>query len=284
MWVVQAQFAGYVLAQRELAGLELVPWRPGTSALGELLAGRAELAVASPGQVLARGRAVAEQLAFVALFMAESPIVLAGLRGGRGERLAAAGGARVGVWEGEDLEIRAMLLSSGVGLDEVEFVPMADDVRPLLTGEVDLLQATTYEEVPRLLREGASLDALILHSPRSHGVDVAKDGLIVRRDLLEREPRLVDAVVAAALHGWRRALSDPESAVAAVCAAATDLDSDWQRGQLERIAALIGTERPLGYPDAAECERAARVHRLLGNDVAGDLLLVDPRPWERAAA
>lgn len=281
MWILQAQFAGHVLAQREVPGIELVPWRPGSDAIDVVQSGRAEFAVVSPSQLLAAGER-AYGLVFVALFMRKSPIVLAGLRSGPGESLAAAEGERVGTWENEDVEVRAMLVANGVDLRRVEFVPMGADVAPLLDGQVTFLQATTYEEVPALLTAGADPHDLILHRPSTWGVDVAKDGLVVRHDVLAHESSLVDAVLGAVTRGWHDALVDPHNAVRAVCDLDPSLDPNWQLNQLNEISQLFEAGVPTGWPDPAEFERAARVHRLIGNPVDVSLIHIDEGPWKRA--
>jgi NitT/TauT family transport system substrate-binding protein len=280
LWKLQAQFAGYALARDEIPELELVPRRLDASPTDSVLSGEVEFAVAAPAHVLQRGRR-AEELVLVALFMSRSPIRLVGLRRGVGARLEAIQRARVGVWEGEDLEVRAMLLANNVSLDAVAFVPMGDDVRPLLRGDVDLLQATTYEELPRLVREGAATDDLVVHDPASWGVDVAKDGLFVRADVLARDRELVTSVVGASARGWRRAVEERPRAIEAVLALQPDLDEALQREQLDRIADLVDPARPLGRPDVAEVERARRVLRLVGAD-PGTKVPVDPAPWEAA--
>ena len=281
MWILQAQFAGYALARRELPALELIPWRPGASAIDQLAAGEAEFGVVSPAQLVVAG-SKAKELVFVGLFMSKSPIALAGLRSRTGDGLAGLDGVRVGVWEGEDLEVRAMLGVNGVDNAGIEFVAMGADVRPLLVGEVDLLQATTYEEVPALLAAGADPEDLVLHRPQQWNVDVAKDGLVVRRDVIDEHPDLVDSVVASAIRGWQAALDDPEDAVATVCALSPDLDPAWQTQQLGLISRLIDDGRPIGFPDPAEVDRATRVHRLVGNAVEIPEGLVDAGPWERS--
>src|SRR6266516_2852819 len=196
MWMIQAQFAGYFLAARDVPELEFVPRSFDSSPVQELVAGNAEFGVVSPAQLLAAGDA-AEGLVFLALVMDRSPIVAVGLRERAGGELRALERPRVGVWEGEDVEIRAMLARAGVSPEQTTFVPMGDELEPLLTGEIDLLQATVYEELPRLVREGVDPDELVVHSPRDYGLDVAKDGLVVRRDVLEARPDAVHAVTRA---------------------------------------------------------------------------------------
>ena len=281
MWKVQAQFAGYALAVEEVAGLELCARSPTASPLEDLLAGRVEFATVSPAQLLGAGRR-AREVAFIALFMTRSPVVLVGSKSRKGERLSDLTSARVGVWPGEDLEVRAMLATAGVSLEQVDFVPVEEGFDEFIAGELDLLQATTYNELPALSSRVPDQSDLVVHRPASSGVDVAKDGLVASIKLFGERPHLVDAVVGAAVRGWRRAIEDGEAAVDAVCRLESSLSVSEQQQQLAEIVKLIDPSRSLGRPDRAEFERAARVFAAIGQEVDANEAVIEPGPRERA--
>lgn len=283
MWLIQAQFAGYFLAARDVPELEFVPRSFDSSPVRELEAGNAEFGVISPAQILAAGEA-ADGLVLLALIMDRSPLVLVGLRERVGTDLRTLERPRVGVWEGEDVEIRAMLVRGGLPPERTTFVPMGDEVSPLLTGEIDLLQATVYEELPRLVREGADPERLVVHAPRDYGLAVAKDGLVVRRDVLEAQPELVRGVTCAVLRGWLDARSDREAAVRAVTALRPELDPELQCAQLELIVELITPSRALGLPDPGIVEQALEAFDTAGIEVGRRTVAIDRAPWTAAAA
>jgi ABC-type nitrate/sulfonate/bicarbonate transport system substrate-binding protein len=215
--------------------------------------------------------------------MDRSPLVLVGLRERTGEGLAALRRPRVGIWEGEDVEIRAMLARAGVAADRTTFVPMGEDVSPLLKGEVDFLQATVYEELPRLIREGAAPDALVVHRPRDYGLEVAKDGLVTSRRLLEETPDLAAAVTHAVVRGWLDASRDASVAVDAVLALRPDLDAELQRAQLATVLDLISPNRPLGRPEFAAVQQSLAAFDAAGWDLASRAVAIDDGPWTAAA-
>lgn len=282
MWIVQAQFAGYALARLEHPGLELVPRQAGTTPLDELLEGRAEFCLASPAHLLAAG-ARSRSAVLVGLFMSRSPVVLVGSRRRIGADLRAAAGARIGVWPGEELEIVAMLAAAGVQRGHADLVPVEEGFDAFAAGELDLLQATTYNELPALRRLLPDPSDLVIHEPTRWGVDVAKDGLVTRRDLLAEDRATVNAVVAASVRGWHRARQDRDAAVTAVHSLDPTLDEAEQREQLDLVLELFDPDQPLGRPSAAEIERAARVHHIAGRGVDPAAVLIDAGPWERAA-
>ncbi len=282
MWKLQAQFAGYALAQQALPGITLLPRDPASPPLEELARGRAEFGVVSPAQLFSR-LGLARDLVFLALFMNRSPVVLVGLKERVPRELGSAQHYRVGVWAAEDTEVRAMILAAGVDLRRITFLPLGEDLSPFLEGKLDLIEATTYNELPRLVDDLGS-DRLVVHRPERWGVDLPKDGLVVRADVLKDRPQMVESVVAAAVQGWTKAIANPEAALAAVIKAQPELNVGEQRSQLERILELIDRERPLGCPDPMAIERAAEVHRGLGHTVIASDLRVDRGPWERTSA
>lgn len=283
MWTLQAQFAGYALARRERPAIELVPRPSDTTPIREVAEGRAEFGIASPSHMLAAGEMGREML-LAALIMPRSPIVAVARRGGPGERLEGAEGLRIGVWASEDSEIRAMLVRAGADPDRSEFIPIGDEVEPIVTGEIDLIQATTYNEVPLIERAGLPADQMVLHRPEDYGVATAKDGLVVSRRLAADEPERVRDVVDAVVRGWRAALDDPHVAVAEIRALDPSLDAIDQMAQIERVFPLIDPDRPLGQPLPEDVERAVAVHRTLGRDVSADDVAILAHDWPVAGA
>lgn len=284
MWSLQSQFAGYVVAgETELPGLELLARAPGRSPIMELVEGRAEYGIVSPAHMLAAGTA-GRELVLVALFMPRSPVRMVGLRERVGDELRPDDGVRIGVWSGEDLELRAMLTLAGFDLDAVSFIPVGDEAGALVAGEVDYVQATTYNELPVIAAAAGGEGRLAIHDPESWGVDAPKDGLVVRREMLERDRSAVARVVRGATAGWRSVLSDPDAAAAAVCRAQPDLDPGEQRVQLGRLIELFDSSRELGRPAESDVERARHAARSAGDARADAEISVEFSLWERPGA
>jgi NitT/TauT family transport system substrate-binding protein len=281
MWTLQAQFAGYIVAREEFSGLELMPRAPDRSPTVELLEGRAEYGVLSPAHLLAAPREGPE-LVLIALFMARSPVRLVGIRERVGPNLAPRGDLRVGIWSGEDLELRAMLRLAGVELADTEFIGVSDEAEALLSEEVDYVQATTYNELPAIAAAAGGLERLVAHDPADWNVDVPKDGLAARSEMLQADPERVQRFVRAAVDGWRRTLADPERALAAVLRAAPELDAGAQRTQLDAVLALFDSAHPLGEPRIEDIERARRAALAAADPRAETPVRVDAGPWERA--
>lgn len=290
LWRAQAQFAGYLLAERlGLApGLRLVCEEVDFACphVEAVLAGAAPFAVASPAHVI-ESRSP-ERLVMLLAIQQRSPLVYVARKGRLAEGVAGLRGARLAVWPGrEDLELRWMLGRAGIAEDEVTRVETPDTLAALVAGEADLAQTTCYHEVHEAARvfgpEG--FDAF---TAEPTGCALLKDGLIADRRLAEQAPELVQAVVEAVLEGWTRAFDDAEAAVAACRAARPEMTEAEHRRQLADIRALAlgGATRTqgLGYPDPGHMRRAvAALAEVEGTAPAVALeTLVDARFWQRA--
>jgi ABC-type nitrate/sulfonate/bicarbonate transport system substrate-binding protein len=280
MWILQTQFAGYILAGADyLPGLELIPRRAGRGPIQEVIEARADFAVTSPMHLLAAGENASE-LVLIGLFMSQSPVRLVGLKDQVGESIEVDRDLRVGVWSGEDTELRAILRGSGVDLGRVEFVSVDEGVPELMSGEVDFVQATTYNEVPAIIKALGDAAAVVSHDPKDWKVDVAKDGLVVRADVLEHRPDDVIALIAASIAGWRAVLAEPRAAAVRVCELVPNLDLVEQQAQLERIVALFDSGHQLGEPRQLELDRAVSCAEAAGIEVNTSYFNLDHGPWE----
>lgn len=285
MWTLQSQFAGYVLAAgSELPELELKPRVWGVSPIQNLLEGDAEYGVVAPVHLLTAGDR-ADDLVLVALFMSRSPVRMIGLRDRVGADLSPReSGIRVGIWEGEDTELRAIARRSGWDPEKVVWVPVDDELGSLMSGEVDYVQGTTYNELPKIAAAAGGVDAVVAHDPRDWGVDVAKDGIAVRRNYLERHREEVVRFIRGACAGWQRTLDDPHAAACAVCAVVPDLDPESERRQIDLLVELFDPAHTLGEPRAVDVERAHRAADAAGISAASGTVRIDHGPWEEACA
>jgi ABC-type nitrate/sulfonate/bicarbonate transport system substrate-binding protein len=285
MWTLQSQFAGYVLAAgEELPELELVPREWGVSPIRKLLEGEAEYGVVAPVHLLTAGES-ARDLVLVALFMSRSPVRMIGLRERVGSELGPRQEkVRVGVWEGEDTELRAIARKAGWSPDQVDWVSVEDELGALMGGEVDYVQGTTYNELPKIVAAAGGEDAVVAHDPREWDVDVAKDGIAVRRDHLERNRDQVVRFIRGARAGWQRTLDDPHAAADRVCASAADLDPDWECRQIDLLVRLFDPEQPLGEPRQADVDRAGRAAQAAGVPGSAASVALDDGPWNEACA
>lgn len=292
LWHKQAQFAGYLLAEKlglaRKYGVEIVCEGLDFSCkhVASVLTGATPMAVASPAHILESKNP--DALRWILTTQQESPLVYPVRKADGIESLADLAGRTVGVWPGhEDLEFRWMLQKAGVPADAVERIAIPDTVEPFVAGEIASGQMTNYHELHQVEKQ-LGADAIRVFSAREQGCSVLKDGLVVSRDYAQENPQTVQAVVNAVLEGWTLALRNPEMAIAACLEIRSDMDEEEHRRQLEDIRALIVTgatlSHGLGYPDPAHVEQAARALHEVTGAVVDTSSTLDARYWEAASA
>ena len=292
LWHKQAQFAGYLLAERlglaRKNGVEIVceGLDFNLKHVAAVLSGATQMAVASPAHILESAKP--EALCFVLAIQQESPLIYPARKADGVEKLADLAGGKIGVWPGhEDLELRWMLQRVGLAADAVERVQMPDTVGPFLADELTSAQMTNYHEL-HLVEDRLGHDALTIFSARDYDCSLLKDGLVVDRGMVETEPEIVQAVVDAVLEGWTIAFRDPERAVEACVAARPDMSAEDQRRQLADIRKLSLTgatmTHGLGYPDPAHVERAAKALKSVEHKVVANADTADLNFWKSAPA
>lgn len=265
LWFPQAQFAGYLIAQqhglakRRGVTLTCLPVDFTLGPIDALLGGDCQFAVASPAHML-ESRAP-EELVMLLAIQQRSSLVYAVRRDAGIANFADLAGRRAGVWPGgEDLELRWALHRAGVEPGAVSFVPVNDTVEAIVNGTVDAAQLTVYHELFELEKRVGSLDDFLLLAAGDHDAALLKDGLVARRDWVERYPEVTQAVVDSVLQGWTQAFRDPLEALDVCVAARPELDRDHQAQQLAsiRILALSGAtpRQGLGFPDPRHIDAA----------------------------
>lgn len=292
LWHKQAQFAGYLLAERlQLArarGVEIVCEGLDFSCkhVEAVLTGAAEMAVASPSHVI-ESRAP-DKLAWILAIQQASPLVYPVRKADGIASLADLSGRRVGVWPGhEDLELRWMLQAAGLADGAVERVEMPDTVGPFLNGKIASAQMTSYHEIHQV-EEALGKDAITVFSAGPMGRDLIKDGLVISRQLAANHPDVVQAIVDAVLEGWTLAFRDPALAVEACAAARPDVPPAEHAAQLADIRALSLTGATLtdglGVPDARHLARAAEALQAVEGRSVDLFGILDRRFFDAAPA
>lgn len=290
LWHKQAQFAGYLLAQKlglaRKAGVEIVCEGLDFSQkhVAAILSGATQMAVASPAHILESRDPAA--LRYVLAIQQESPLVYPARRSDGIETLKDLAGRKVGVWPGhEDLELRWMLMRAGLAGDAVTRVEMPDTVGPFLAGDLASAQMTNYHELHQV-EEALGHDAVRIFSAGESGSSLLKDGLVVSAAMVAENPDAVQAVVDAVLEGWTIAFTDADRAVAACLEARPDMSESDHRKQLADIRALAMTgatlSHGLGYPDPAHVDRAAQAIREVENRSVPHEGVLDQRFWHAA--
>ncbi len=293
LWLPQAQFAGYLLAQAqsqaadESVRIVCEPADLKVSPTVAVLEGEAEFAVASPAHIVESG--APDDLVWLLTIQQESPLLYPVWRDSGIETPLDLKERSVAIWPGnEDLEFQWMVKRAGLDPATVRRKPVGDTVTPFLNHDVDCAQMTCYHELHVAEAQLSDFDAIRVFYAADYGASLIKDGLIARRDWVERNTDQVQTVVDAVLSGWTIAFDDRAIALEACVAARPDMDREDHQRQLADIRALSlcgpTLTHGLGYPDREHARRAVEAAESVGIGKSGLVSesMVMSKFWESA--
>lgn len=193
------------------AGLDvsLREWSPGIDVAREVGDRNADFGTLDSSLIV--DRANGRPVVAVAALLQHSAVALLLRRQAGVTSAADLAGKRVGTTRATETEVGAYLMASGVSSDRYRHFPdLTDAGRALRDDEVDAVGVFVGDEVVRELAGGG--DYLLL-SPRSAAIDPYGTLLLTSEGLLESQPALVQAFLAATLKGLDYALDHPQELV-----------------------------------------------------------------------
>src|SRR6185503_1635483 len=276
-WVVQAQFAGYLVAKDKgfykEAGLDVTikPGGPDIAPPQVIAGGGADVVVEwMPAALAAREKGVA--LVNIAQPFKRSGMMLT-CRAETGIKTPAdLKGRTLGVWFfGNEYPFMSWMAKLGNKTDGsaggVKVLKQGFNVDPLLQKQADCISTMTYNEYWQVIDAGMKPDQLTTFKYEDQGVATLEDGLYTLEATLA-DPAMVEKLakfLKASMKGWDYAVANPDEA------AMITLENDETGAQTEKhqkrmmgeIAKLVGTNpKGTGYLDEAAYNRT--VDTLMG--------------------
>lgn len=278
-WHHQFQFAGYYAAKElgffEAEGIEvdLVEGGPDIDALGRMLEGDADFAVAASEVLLAR--MTGEETVACAVIFQHSPYVLLSRRSDQLRRPSDLIGKRVAVSEaGGAAQFRAMLIGEGIDPGKVGFTSGSWNLDDLIEGKVDAISGYSTTQAPLLRSLGCIPHKM---SPVSYGVDFYGDTLCTTESFATRHREATEALTRASIRGWEYALDHPNEIIDLILTLPGVADRGTSRWQLEQEAQkmrrLIEPDVvSIGHMNRGRWENMASIYQDAG------LAVVPPNP------
>ncbi|WP_448953311.1 ABC transporter substrate-binding protein [Labrys neptuniae] len=238
-WVVQGQFAGYLVAKDKGfykdAGLDVTVAPGGPDIAPETVIANKQADVIvdwMPAALAAREKGV--PLVNIAQPFKRSGLQLTCWKASGIKTPADFKGKTLGVWfYGNEYPFNAFMGKLGLKLDGsangVKVIKQGFNVDPLLQKQADCISTMTYNEYWQVLESGVKADDLTVFNYTDQGVAVLEDGLYVLEDRL-KDPKFVETMakfVKASMKGWEYARAHPDEAVKII------LDNDASGAQTE---------------------------------------------------
>jgi NitT/TauT family transport system substrate-binding protein len=219
-WIEQAQFMGFLVAQKqgyyeeEGIDIKILPGGVGINPVDVLVAGEADVAVAWTGNVLP-AISQGEDLVNIGQGMQRSGMRLMALKSSGIEKPEDIAGKKIGTWPGgNELEPYAFIEMQGLDKDrDVTLVSQNFDMNQLLNGEIDLASAMIYNEYWLPIEQGYNEEDFTVFDMEEEGAGMLQDALFVQREFLENNEDLLVRFMKATIKGWEYAIANPEESV-----------------------------------------------------------------------
>lgn len=251
-WVVQGQFAGYLVAkdkgfyEEENLDVTIKPGGPDIAPEQVIAGGGADVVVTwMAAGLAARDKGV--NLVNIAQPYKKAGMQLVCPKDGPIQTTDDFKGHTLGVWFfGNEYPFYAWMNSLGIptegGPDGVTVLKQSFDVQPLIQKQADCISVMTYNEYWQVIDAGFKPEDLIVFNYTEMGVDLLEDGLYVMEENLS-DPAFKDKMVRfvrASMKGWQYAMGNPEEA-AEIIMDNGGQDENHQARMIGEVAKLIDT-------------------------------------------
>ncbi len=276
-WKHQFQFAGYyaALAQGFFADegltVSLREGGPGLAPFQEVLAGRADYGV--EGGELVYHRLRGRSVVALAAILQHSPSVLMTAKGSGLHTPHDLAGHRVAMLVGglPIVELAAMFVNEGVGLEQLVLQENVGGIERLFHGEVDAEYGYLTNEPFLLRQQGREVHFI---RPIAYGVDFYGDILFTTERELRTSPQRVAALHRAVVRGWSYALAHVDETIRLIKEHyAPALDEEHLRYEAGRIRELMVPDIvEIGHMNPGRWRRMADTFVQLGMVESGQSL------------
>jgi ABC-type nitrate/sulfonate/bicarbonate transport system substrate-binding protein len=264
-WVNTAEYAGFYEAEEkgyyanENLAVQLNELGE-TSPIDEVATGKADFGITS-ADILLSARAKGSPVVAIATIYQRSPVAFISLAEKNITRPQDLIGKKVLVhFDGTTgLVYRALLASQGIDFSKVEGVPRTDFTnKPLLDGQVDVMDAFITNQPVQLTREGHKLNAILASD---YGIEVYANVIFTSEAMITNKPELIERFLRATIQGIQSAVQDPKGAAALATARNADLNLESETESMNRSLPLLNPAG--GHPGTMRPEDWEITHQIL---------------------
>jgi NitT/TauT family transport system substrate-binding protein len=215
-WRTNVQFAGILTANAHgwyaEAGIELTVKErvEDLDVIEEVLAGNADIGIATGGAEVIRARVAGHPIKAIATQFQKAPLCFVSKQARGIETPEDLRGQRIGLKTGSaELALRIILADQGIGYDEVTVVKIGWGLDPLLNEEVDAMQAYMNNEPLVLQNMGQAVNYIPAFK---YGYDFYSGVYTTTDALIAEQPELLQTFLDITLRGWKEAFQTPDEA------------------------------------------------------------------------
>ncbi len=213
LWVPQAQFAGYYMAQEEglyqRAGLNVVLESPEQSEdiFQTLQQDQADfiLAWSIPALVSAsKGNDVVN----IGQITQSSATLLIARKSSGIKKVEDISGHRVGIWLSPQARLPIIAFLQHHNIKDIKILPVLTNIDLFLYGGVDVIVGEEYNDVYRIYSSGIDPDELVYFRLKDTFPYMVEEGLYCKSSTYKANPQRCKAIRQATLEGWKIAFQD----------------------------------------------------------------------------
>lgn len=212
-WKHQFQFAGYYAAiekgfyAQEDIDVELKELPPNTSVINEVLAGRAQFGVANADILVSYVNGA--PIVVLAPIFQSSPAALVSRMERNITRPQDVVGKtiEINVKNSGAIEILTMLSLEGVKPSQYSVTETSLSLNKLLNNQTDASEVYQTNEPYFLEKFGIPYNLIL---PQKYGVDFYAECLFTTKEMIRKDPQLVESFLNASIKGWEYAMENPE--------------------------------------------------------------------------
>lgn len=210
-WLNQFQFAGYYTALEKGyyrdAGLDvrIKEFDKNVNLIDDVLTRKADFAVGRSSLLI--DKAEGKDITAIAAMYQSSPLMLLSLKNRGIEKIEDLKNKRIMITPDakDTAAIMAMLISNGMGEDDIVTQKHSFDLNDLINGNTDAMASYISNEPVRLKDMGIEYN--IFH-PKDYGFDFYSDILFTSSKFLEKNPALTKKFYKATVKGWKYAFKN----------------------------------------------------------------------------
>ena len=252
-WITNVEFAGILLAKEkgwyEEAGIDLTikGWEEGISPIEDVVAGKAQFAVADAAELIRlRVRGIAVKA--IAVQFQKSPYCLLSKKDQGIDSPEKLKGKKVGINNPEsDVMIKIMLQSQGLKYEDIIPVKVGWDFQPLIDGTIDVYTAFMNNEPLTMKKMGYDVSYM---PGFKYGYDFYSGLYIVSDEMIQKHPDLIQKFLEVSLKGWNEAYKNPSETAKLVVEKyypAGEVEQQTESLKVFKYLATLGEGKYLGW-------------------------------------